>query len=53
MAARPQVLRQALARPIKRSPFKLELRGWSAEELPGVDIRDRDALYDVMDGRKA
>jgi plasmid stability protein len=47
------LLRQGLARPGKRSPFKLELRGWSAEELPGVDIRDRDALYDVMNGRKA
>jgi plasmid stability protein len=47
------LLRQALARPAKRSPFKLELQGWSARELPGVEIRDRDALYEVMDGRKA
>jgi len=46
------LLRQALSRPAKRPPFKLELHGWSAEELAGVDIRDRDALYEVMGGRK-
>jgi hypothetical protein len=43
-------LRRGLARP-KREPFKLRLAGWSAEQEPGVDITDRDKLFDLMDGR--
>jgi len=34
-----------------RSPFRLKLAGWKAEEQPGVDIADRDRLFDLMDGR--
>jgi len=29
----------------------LDLAGWDAERLPGVDILDRDKLFDVMDAR--
>jgi Arc/MetJ family transcription regulator len=43
-------LRHAVAP--KRAPsFTLRLRGWKAVEQPGVDIRDRDALLDLMNGR--
>lgn len=44
-----QLLRQALTRPRPTAPFTLRLRGWDAREQPGVDIRDRDRLHDLMD----
>ena len=31
--------------------FKLRLSGWKAREQPGVDITDRDTLFDLMNGR--
>jgi hypothetical protein len=31
-------------------PYKLELEGWKTELQPGVDLNDRDKLYDLMDG---
>ena len=31
--------------------YRLRLRGWKAELRPGVDILDRDKLFDLMDGR--
>ena len=34
-----------------RGPYKLRMRGWKAAEQPGVDLLDRDALFDLMDGR--
>lgn len=34
-----------------QEPYQLRLRGWKAVELPGVDLLDRDALFDLMDGR--
>jgi len=34
-----------------RVSYKLRLQGWKATELPGVDLTDRDALFDLMDGR--
>ena len=33
------------------APFTLQLEGWTAEARPGVDLTDRDALFDLMDGR--
>jgi len=45
-----QLLRQALARP-ERSPYTLAMEGWQADPLPGVDILDRDALFDLMNRR--
>ncbi len=32
-------------------PYHLRLRGWKAAEQPGVDLLDRDTLFDLMDGR--
>ena len=44
------VLRHAIT--AKRAGrFVLRLRGWKAEEQPGVDITDRDKLFDLMNGR--
>ncbi len=31
--------------------YRLKLRGWKANEQPGVDLLNRDALFDLMDGR--
>ena len=45
------LLRAALHR-APRSTFRLKLEGWRAEEQAGVDIVDRDQLFDVMDGRR-
>lgn len=45
------LLRQALMRRATPSGFRLELAGWEAETLPGVDIMDRDKLFDLMNGR--
>lgn len=44
------LLRQALSMR-SRERFTLTLRGWKADEQPGVDILDRDKLFDLMDGR--
>lgn len=44
------LLRRALA-PGHRQPYKLRLRGWKAATQPGVNLLDRDALFDLMDGR--
>ena len=44
------LLRQGLARPA-RTEYRLELRTWKAELRPGVDLFDRDALFDLMEGR--
>ena len=45
-----ELLRQGLAGSARR-PYALTLRGWQAEEQPGIDILDRDTLFDAMDGR--
>ena len=34
-----------------RERFSLKLHGWEAKEQPGVDLLDRDKLFDLMDGR--
>jgi plasmid stability protein len=44
------VLRQAIAAP-RKGKFKLRLRGWSATLQAGVDLADRDKLFDLMNGR--
>jgi hypothetical protein len=44
------LLRQSLT--LRESQdFRLELEGWEAVQLPGVDILDRDQLFELMDGR--
>lgn len=45
------LLRQAISRQSRSHPFNLELDGWEAELQPGVDILDRDKLFDLMNGR--
>lgn len=45
------LLRQTMASAPKRGAFKLKLEGWDAKAQPGVDILDRDKLFDLMDGR--
>ena len=44
------LLRRALAQSPGQS-YRLNLRGWRANEQPGVDVLDRDKLFDLMDGR--
>ncbi len=33
------------------SDYKLEMTGWAGSQRPGVDVCDRDKLFDVMEGR--
>jgi plasmid stability protein len=42
------MLRQALAKQEPRPPYKLD---WDAQLRPGVDILDRDKLFDLMQSR--
>jgi len=44
------LLRRALVQ-TARGPYRLNLKGWQANEQPGVDLLDRDKLFDLMDGR--
>lgn len=44
------LLRQGL-RPPQHTNYKLVLRGHKADLQPGVDLFDRDKLFDLMDGR--
>lgn len=32
--------------------FQLDLQGWSADEQPGVNIFDRDQLFDLLDRQR-
>jgi len=43
------LLKHSLAEPQKK-PYRLRLACWDAREQPGVDILDRNKLYDLMDG---
>jgi hypothetical protein len=44
------LLRRSLAATPKK-PYEFRLQGWKAIEQPGVDLLDRDALFDLTDGR--
>jgi hypothetical protein len=44
------LLRKALLQP-SRPGYRLTLRGWRAQEQPGVDLLERDKLFDLMEGR--
>lgn len=46
-----ELLRQALATRSRAQEYKLELEGWDAQLQPGVDILDRDKLFDLRNGR--
>lgn len=43
-----EVLRQGLAQLERETDYRLLLQGWEAQERPGVDILDRDKLFDLM-----
>jgi Arc/MetJ family transcription regulator len=45
-------LRTYLSRRTKRAGYKLQWRAERGRMLPGVNLDDRDALFDLMDGRK-
>jgi hypothetical protein len=49
-AVAKDLLKGALRAPAYQ-PFSLRLQGWAADLQPGVDILDRDSLFDVMNGR--
>lgn len=44
------LLRRGLAQ-FSGQSYRLILKGWQAREQPGVDVLDRDKLFDLMDGR--
>ena len=44
-------LRSYLQAPVRRQHYKLRWRPQKGRVLPGVRLDDRDALFDVMDGR--
>ena len=44
-----ELLRQGLDMRPQRLDYRLELEGWDAAELPGVDVLDRDKLLDFLD----
>lgn len=47
-----ETLRDALLRePLPRRPFKLELKTVRGRAPAGVDLTDRDALFERMEGR--
>lgn len=43
------LLRQGLAPRV--SDYRLKLLTWKGEPQPGVDLFDRDALFELMEGR--
>jgi hypothetical protein len=45
-----EYLKRAAAAP-PPSTYHLDLKGWRAKPRPGVDLFDRDAVLDLMDGR--
>lgn len=45
-----ELLRQALVTKRPRTRIKLALHGWKAETHAGVDLLDRDKLFDLIDG---
>ena len=46
-----RLLRLAMAREEPAHPYRLEFPTWEARTQPGVDLLDRDSLYERMDGR--
>ena len=46
-----EAVRDHLAAPARGEPFRLELLTKRGRLVPGVDLSDRDALYERMEGR--
>jgi plasmid stability protein len=47
-----EILREGLRGGAPKEPFRLQLPTVKGELLPGVDLNDRDSLYDIMEGRR-
>lgn len=47
-----EVLRRGLDEGDRPSDYRLELETWETELRPGIDLTDRESLWDVMDGRR-
>ena len=48
-----EALRQRLAGPVRGAqPFRLRLLTKKGRLIPGVNLADRDALYERMEGRR-
>jgi hypothetical protein len=45
-----EYLKRAAAAPAG-PPYRLRLKGWRGTPRPGVDLFDRDSLFDLMNGR--
>jgi len=45
------LLRRAVAEDHTAFDYRLDLQGWRASTQAGVDLLDRDQLFDRMDGR--
>ena len=43
-----ELLRRGLDMRPQRLDYRLELEGWDAAALPGVDVLDRDKLFDIQ-----
>ena len=46
-----QALRAHLSAPARRPRYKLQWRTEKGTLQPGVDLNDRDSLFDLMEGR--
>ena len=46
-----QLLRRALSDQPRSRSYEFKFGGWKSKLQPGVDICDRDKLFDLMDGR--
>ena len=46
-----ELLKNGLDRLDDPAPYELRMEGWEATKQPGVDLLDRDKLFDLMDGR--
>ena len=46
-----ELLRRAVSQQHEDHRFRLKMQCWKARTQPGVDLLDRDKLFDLMDGR--
>ena len=46
-----ELLRDGLTRREEPVGYTLHVDGWEAQAQPGVDLLDRDTLFDLLDGR--
>lgn len=45
-----RMLRQSLL-PVQKEEYRLKLRTWDGRLQPGIDLLDRDSLFDAIDPR--